>query len=240
MDLLLTLGGVSVCVCLFVCLTPVMDIPHSHSLATMLALTTGLVIFGHQKDLLSSLGWLIVGLSNAMVLYFMHSYIAFFGGLILAIYTTSIWPHLVKRVVLYPAGKVLSLAILSLVLHILLSTWVVAYNFVPGGTYTRERTDILLVITIVLIGAACRNKGTKHSRERTKDHVGKSQVAFLGRVFRRLSTINEEMELPVSSETAAGSVHAKRTKEVARAEEKEYQAFHSKVMIGQSTLFITF
>jgi hypothetical protein len=46
----------------------------------------------------------------------------------------------------------LTLANIVYIVLTLGSVWVVAYNFVPGGEYTRERTDVLVGIAMAFIG----------------------------------------------------------------------------------------
>ena len=111
----------------------------------------------HRTERLAGLSWHIIGLASALGLYFLQSYFAFFEGCILSLYTASLWPHLAKRVTHYPPGKVIPLAVLSWSLLSVASVWVVAYNFVPGGTLTRERTDVLITVTIFLVAIASRN-----------------------------------------------------------------------------------
>jgi len=208
----------------------------------MLMLTVGLVMFGHQRDLLGSPAWLFLGFCSAMVLYFMHSYFAFFGGLILAIYTMSLWPHLLKRLTAFPVGKVLPVAYLTFIVLVLLSAWVVAYNFVPGGTITRERTDVLLAITVLIIGFGSRSVSSsgaklkdkenvegKHDKATSKKGSKSKRVSYVGHVFRRLSTITEEGS---EQEWVTGAVHKARSREVYEEEEKEYHHFHRKVIQG--------
>ena len=227
----------------------------------MLALTVGVVVFGHQTSLLTSWRWTILGLVFAMILYFMTTYTAFFGGIMLAIYTMSLWPLMAKRVVNFPAHRVLPLAMLVYVFYMLLSAWVVAYNFVPGGTLTRERTDVMLVMLVLSCGlgsrtitmaTAAQGSGTagvssgggksdtyKRSALRKKADIPRnsSTINFLGHMIRRLSTVTEEGE----GEDGPGSpresaTHKVLSREVSVAEDKEAQSFHDKVLQGQCLL----
>ena len=217
--------------------TPSSSLP---SLVIMLMLTVGLVMFGHQGDLLGSPGWLLLGLASAMVLYFMHSYLAFFGGCILAIYTMSLWPHMVKRLTAFPVGKALSFAILTFIVLFLLSAWVVAYNFVPGGTVTRERTDVLLVITVLLIGLGSRKVGPSGGQSEAKSGGSKSKKGDKSerssslKTGRRLSTISEERS---ETDEAEESVHKARSREMFLVEGKEYHHFREKIVQGQLYYF---
>ena len=195
-------------------------------------------MFGHQTDLLTSWRWTALGLVFSMILYFMTTYTAFFGGIMLAIYTMSLWPLMAKRVVNLPAQRVLPIAMLVSIFYMLLSAWVVAYNFVPGGTITRERTDVMLVMLVLSCGLGSRSIATamtakveagqqgsgkeggvksdsfKRSALRKPPKGGEiprnpSTINFLGHVIRRLSTVTEEGEEVVGG--GAGSYSKKES-----------------------------
>lgn len=100
----------------------------------------------------SSILWWIVGSSGAAALYYAPRYGSLAGGLVLAVYVMSIWPSMIDRLFCRPSARTLTLANIIYIVLTLGSVWVVAFNFVPGGEYTRERTDILVGITMVLIG----------------------------------------------------------------------------------------
>lgn len=78
----------------------------------------------------------------------------FVGGVILAVYTMSIWPEMIDRVTLCPPGQTLFIAMLTVVCEVLYSVWTVAYNFVPGGVYTREHTGWLIGFLMFSIALA--------------------------------------------------------------------------------------
>ena len=205
----------------------------------MFALTLGLLGFGHLSDLLSSHPWTFVGLVFSMILYFMNSFAAFFGGLVLAVYTMSLWPHLSKRIVHFSPARILAVSMLTFFLLTLLSAWVAAYNFVPGGTLTRERSDVMLILTILLIGMGARKIKQDDKQGESKTYVrpglqmkNASNVKLFGQVFRRMSTITEEGDEDWESATKGSVTHQVRAQELNVAEEKEGQVFHSKVIKG--------
>lgn len=105
-----------------------------------------------SKQWTSSIFWWFIGSTGAAILYFGPRRWAVVGGLILATYTMSIWPAMIDRLFSRPVGRTMVLANLVYIILLLASVWVVAYNFVPGGEYTRERTHVLLSIVMVLIG----------------------------------------------------------------------------------------
>ena len=174
-----------------------------------------------------------------MGLYFLTSFNAYFAGAVLAVYTASSWAYLAKRMVRFPAGKVLTLAMATYLVLLLASVLVVAYSFVPGGTLTRERTDVLLAVTVLLIGAGSRasqqpqasDEAARTGEKRRKDRGKQKIIRVIGHAIRRLSTIAEEDE-PTTDDSLSvwGSVHEERSREVYLAEEKEYQKFHSKLL----------
>ena len=215
------------------------------------SLTVGLILFGHQWELISSPAWAGVGLIFSMILYFAKTYTAFFGGQILAIYAMSLWPMLSKRFVNFHAGKAIPLAMTVCFFLVLLSVWVVAYNFVPGGTVTRERSDAMLVLTILMIGFASRSVRQTDSNKRIpkrkaeslkratlkgSQREGGKRVTFFGHVFRRLSTISEEGDEDWTETQIGSKTHRARAKEVNVAEEIERQKFHDQVI--KSTISI--
>lgn len=222
--------------------------PFPLSMLTMLALTLGVVVFGHQTDLLTSWWWTAVGLVFSMVLYFMSTYTAFFGGIVLAVYTGSLWPLMAKRVVHFPPHKVVPLAMVVVVFYMVLSAWVVAYNFVPGGTVTRERTDVMLVMLVLCCGAASRTVGVV-SKSTPGDACGEqrrppalkkkaSKVNLLGRVIRRLSTVTEDKEGEGNEDeggwggSESSETHHTLSRQVSVAEDREVQLFHGRILRG--------
>ena len=86
------------------------------------------------------------------MLYYLPKQWSFTGGIILAIYVMSIWPLMADKLARCTPGSTLPVAMGLYIVLILASVWVVAFNFVPGGELTRERTDILMAITMLLIG----------------------------------------------------------------------------------------
>ena len=96
--------------------------------------------------------WWLVGVSGAAALYYAPRYWALGGGLALGAYVMSIWPAMTDRVFCRPPGRTLFLGNLIYIILVLASVWVVAYNFVPGGEYTRERTHVILAVSMAFIG----------------------------------------------------------------------------------------
>ena len=175
----------------------------------MASLVMGVVLMSHRRDRLTGLAWHLIGLASGLGLYFLNSYSAFFEGSVLAFYTASLWPHLAKRVTSYPPGKVATIALVTWCLLCVTSVWVVAYNFVPGGTVTRERTDVLMALVIFLVAVASRDYSSKtegageKSTSDGREEGGNGKIAADGgermqglrrRHMSRLPPISEEEE----------------------------------------------
>ncbi|CAI8002702.1 PGAP2-interacting protein [Geodia barretti] len=227
--------------------------PNPWSFLVMLGLVLGVVLMSHRSDKLGGLTWHAIGLASGLGLYYLQSYFAFFEGCLLSIYTASLWPHLSKRLVHYPPGKVLSLAILTWVLLCITSVWIVAYNFVPGGTVTRERTDVLIAVMVFLVALASRDcEMGEEGRREEKGGVreggegekvgggGKEREGLRQRVVGKLPPISEEEEeeeegMDFEVDSTGSSVHEERALELLATEEKECLRFRhraNRVAIG--------
>jgi hypothetical protein len=75
------------------------------------------------------------------------------GGAVLAIYTFSVWPRMIKLMISSSGIATLTLTFFVYIVYMLAAIWVVAYNFVPiGGTVAREQTGPLMAVVLVGVG----------------------------------------------------------------------------------------
>ena len=224
-----------------------------HRMVTMLCLTLGAAVISTYDILVGSLGWTLLGLTSAMVLYYSETFVAFAAGCLLAIYVMSVWPNLARRATAYPPAKVLAGATFGFLFFILFAVWTVAYNFVPGGVLTRERTDVLLLLNVLAISAGVQNywlfpsaRKRRDGTKRRKNSGGSSDSSSpppppppstWELLRRRLSTIveeeEEEEEEAGEEGVEEGSVHKERARQLMHAEEKEKRKFTSKVKKGR-------
>ena len=224
----------------------------------MVGLVLGVVLMSHRSERLSSLTWHAIGLASGLGLYYLTSYFAFFEGCLLSLYVASLWPHLSKRLTHYPPGQVLPIALLSWCVLCLASVWIVAYNFVPGGTLTRERTDILIAVVIFLISLPARDLGGGEVRGEKKVVMGegggvregegekivRESVGLRKRVVGKLPPITEEEEeeeeegegegegVDFEVDSTGSSVHEERALELLATEEKECHRFRHRANRG--------
>jgi len=137
--------------------------PNPWGAVVFVALGVGVLLSHHQWT--CNLFWWLIGSAGAALLYFAPRHWAVIGGLILGVYTMSIWPAMIDRLFCRPVARTLTLANLVYIILVLGSVWVVAFNFVPGGEYTRERTHVLLAITMIFIGLALMSKSSPDVKE---------------------------------------------------------------------------
>lgn len=125
--------------------------PFPWGAAVLIALCFGVSLSpcGHVTK---SVWWWLIGAAGFLSLYHLPTWSGFAGGLVFAVFIMSIWPDMISRLALCPPAKTVSLAVLVWLVETLFSVWTVAYNFVPGGEFTRERTSWLVVAVIILLG----------------------------------------------------------------------------------------
>lgn len=113
-----------------------------------------------QKDKIanSNIVWLIIshpgfysfGATSTYVLYKYKNWVGYIGGLGVAFFLTCAIPVVFHQIILVTnnnkrqnnLGRTFGTAFLVYCLMILASIFTVAYAFVPGGVYFRERTDL--------------------------------------------------------------------------------------------------
>jgi phosphotransferase system glucose/maltose/N-acetylglucosamine-specific IIC component len=90
-----------------------------------------------------------VGAISTYVLYTQKDWMGYIGGLIFATFWMSIIPLVLHNATTgfdtetrSGTAKTYTGAFFILILLLLANVWTVAYAFVPGGVYLRERTDL--------------------------------------------------------------------------------------------------
>ncbi|EJU04855.1 hypothetical protein DACRYDRAFT_20468 [Dacryopinax primogenitus] len=96
--------------------------------------------------------WLFFGAGASYAMYRYRDWVGFAGGLGLATFLMSLLPSFLDMTSVYAPGIAWFLVWTINNLFVLAHVWTVAYAFVPGGIYLRERTDLVLMwMTILLI-----------------------------------------------------------------------------------------
>lgn len=124
-------------------------VPHLHGYLTIIAQCLGLVIPvllpSAWVSILFHPVWFAYGAVSAYVTYHHRDWVGYFGGLNLAVFSMSVLPTILSMAAESSNGhlaRTYTLAFFVTCLLYLASTWTVAYAFVPGGVYLRERTDL--------------------------------------------------------------------------------------------------
>ena len=141
-------------------------LPHVHGALTLVVQSAGLLLpvvlasFSTSSaeytndsvtEILEHPAWLAFGAASTWVMYTYKNWAGYVGGLGLAFWTMSITPMVFQRTRALAVGKVArtyTTAFLVYCLLALASLFTVAYAFVPGAMYFRERTDWLVFFVL--------------------------------------------------------------------------------------------
>lgn len=124
-------------------------VPNLHGSLTHVAQAVGLLLpllalnSTGLPSFLSSPLWFAYGCAGAYATYALRDWPGYIGGLNFAVFLMSIMPLVLSRAAC--SGRVartFTVAMLVTSLFDVLATFTVAYAFVPGGEYLRERTDL--------------------------------------------------------------------------------------------------
>jgi hypothetical protein len=161
--------------------------PVPWGVATIAALALGLLISPYRR-LTTSLPWFLVGAGACGVFYIYSAWTAFYGGLVLGTYFVSITPALIRGISTQPPFKTLFTSFMVYNILCLAHVWVVAYEFVPGGVYARERTDAILTALMFLIGLGVYN-ANKQATQDVQRRMAQFHVLKYARSMTRIFAI---------------------------------------------------
>lgn len=130
--------------------------PVPWGIATIAALGLGFVMYP-LRNFVTGYLWYLVGCAGCVVFYNFPGWTGYYGGLVLGTYLTSVTPALIRSVIVHPPFKTLLTGTMVYNLLCLAHVWVVAYEFVPGGVYARERTNWILSAVMLTLGLGIIN-----------------------------------------------------------------------------------
>jgi endonuclease/exonuclease/phosphatase family metal-dependent hydrolase len=148
-----------------------------HGAVTIFAMGLGLIVGILYTDAVRGWQAFAAGCVGAVLLTFTSGWIGYFGALILTTYVTAISPVIVATAAKSSPGTSFGVGFLIYNLMVLAHVWIVAYAFVPGGPLLRERTDLVMTATMVLIGAgvlASQESAKSISRDRSYSALAKN------------------------------------------------------------------
>ena len=123
-----------------------------HGALTILAMGAGLILGLSKEDIARSWTSYGIGCIGATMLTLYTHWIGYYGALILTVYLLAASVPLIGSAARKSPAKTFGIGFLSYNFMVLFHVWVVAYAFVPGGPLVRERTDWVMLTTMLLIG----------------------------------------------------------------------------------------
>lgn len=127
-------------------------IPAPHGAFVIAAMGAGFLIGLLKPQLSTTWGFFGVSSIAAYVFYSNAGWTGFYGALVLTVYLMALVPPFITTATRHSPGRTFGLAFLFYNIVVLAHVWVVAYAFVPGGPLLRERSDIVMGITMALLG----------------------------------------------------------------------------------------
>jgi hypothetical protein len=143
-----------------------------HGAVTLLAMGLGLTIGLFAPRFSRSWAFFGVGSIGAAVLTTSSHWTGYAGALVIAVYTMAVAPVMITQAARHSPAKTFGLGFLVYNFMVLFHVWVVAYAFVPGGVYVRERTDWVMTAMMILIGAGIFSASVQPSAP--KNYKGKT------------------------------------------------------------------
>ncbi|XP_005998627.2 PGAP2-interacting protein [Latimeria chalumnae] len=127
--------------------------PNPYGGVILLGLATGIMLSFWSAA--TTIPWYLIGAASAAGLVYFQTEKAFIAGTVLAAFTMSVWPQLTGYLLSSGEGRpgtAMGTAMFIYLVEIFATVWCTAFNFVPGGVYIRERTDVVLGCMMFLIG----------------------------------------------------------------------------------------
>ncbi|KAL1919654.1 uncharacterized protein VTP21DRAFT_1585 [Calcarisporiella thermophila] len=132
------------------------------------------VMLSMNRRITTSWLWYLIGCAGSAILVLYSAWNAYFGALLLTIYLISITPAFIISASNYPPGRTFFTAMMWYNILCLAHVWVVAYAFVPLGEYLRERTWVVVLITMLSIGWGVYNAKSMPTPKTIQLNVSKS------------------------------------------------------------------
>ncbi|KIV96631.1 hypothetical protein PV10_00470 [Exophiala mesophila] len=124
-----------------------------HGAMTILVMSVGLFLGIALPGVFGSWTAFGVGSLGAAFLTYYSNWTGYYGALVLTLYVMGVAPVVITSAIQHNPATTFGLGFFVYNFMVLFHVWVVAYAFVPGGPLVRERTDWVMITTMLLIGA---------------------------------------------------------------------------------------
>lgn len=165
--------------------------PLVSAVGVIIAMVCGLLV-GLSKNWCMNWNWYFFGVTTTLGFYFLvpvSSEMAYMSGLLSCVFVTSHWFKLTERFRFVSIGRTLFMGFMFHFVISVLQIFTVAYAFVPYGFIWRERTWLILVLSLCCLGVYTRTlKSEKESEEGLKKNedwtpMKKDKMWIFGMVF---------------------------------------------------------
>lgn len=133
--------------------------PYYTAPLVLMALSAGSILASTLPNLSTSIACWILGTAAFFGTYFLDGSSGFTYGLMLAVYCTILWVTAFRKITVCRPWVTVTVAMLVYLAEIFFHVWTVAFNFVPLGVYTRERSDLLIGFMCMTLFAGCGKYG---------------------------------------------------------------------------------
>ncbi|KAI3404032.2 CWH43 [Candida oxycetoniae] len=122
---------------------------------------------------------LVIGAGSTLATYFLKGWTGFAGSLVYSFYLVSLAPVIFQSINGYNPVATFFIGFLVNIIMSLASVWIVAYAFVPYGPLLRERTDLIVGTSLVLIYAGVFNYKLRSDRISKLEFISKKTMKQL-------------------------------------------------------------
>ncbi|KAL0574045.1 Protein cwh43 [Marasmius crinis-equi] len=146
-------------------------LPGQHGSITLITQCVGVLLAvallrTKKAHLLTHPIWFVVGGIGVYVMYHYRNWRGYGGSLVYALFSMSVTPlAVIQASKAKNVTRTYFIAMLVYCVLMLAAVWAVAYAFVPGGEYLRERTGLILIMQMTCLSLAFRRpkSQTPHS-----------------------------------------------------------------------------
>ena len=152
-----------------------------HGAVTILAMGLGVFLGVALPSFFGS--WTAFGLGSvgAALLTYYPNWTGYYGALLFTVYIMGVTPSIISSAVQHNPAITFGFGFIVYNFMVLFSIWVIAYAFVPGGPYVRERTDWVMLSMMLLIGAGVFSSLTTNAasqKTKSKASGGRKKSAY--------------------------------------------------------------